>query len=121
MAYRITNQALGPVVVVPVLPPGVRLGVTDLGPVWNNRPAPKLIVEEVAPCPSGTDLRGDTGRLYPGAVVLADMTRTTQRLALVLAVIVALVVLVRVTNRHPLGDFDFCSGLVMADCGRLPP
>ena len=47
MTYRITNQVLGTTIVVDTLPPGVRVGVTDIGPSWNNRPAPKLIVEEV--------------------------------------------------------------------------
>jgi hypothetical protein len=48
MAYRITNKALGTTITVDTLPDGVRVGVTDLGPSWNNRPPPKLIVEEVA-------------------------------------------------------------------------
>lgn len=47
MAYRITNQVLGTTIVVDTLPDGVRVGVTDIGPSWNNRPAPKLIVEEI--------------------------------------------------------------------------
>jgi hypothetical protein len=47
MKYRITNQQLGTVVVVDKLPPGMRVGVQDIGPVWNNQPPPKLIVEEV--------------------------------------------------------------------------
>jgi hypothetical protein len=47
--YRITNQQLDTVVVVDELPKGVQLGIRDIGPVWNNRPAPKLIVEEVKP------------------------------------------------------------------------
>lgn len=47
MAYRITNQVLGTTIIVDVLPRDVRVGVTDIGPSWNNRPAPKLIVEEV--------------------------------------------------------------------------
>ena len=47
MAYRITNQVLGTTIIVDTLPPGVRVGVTDIGPVWNDRPAPKLIVEQI--------------------------------------------------------------------------
>ncbi len=47
MAYRIINQVLGTTILVDTLPAGVRVGVTDIGPSWNNRPAPKLIVEEV--------------------------------------------------------------------------
>ena len=47
MAYRITNQVLGTTIIVDALPDGVRVGVTDIGPVWNNRPAPKLIVAEI--------------------------------------------------------------------------
>lgn len=47
MTYRITNQVLGTTIVVDTLPAGVRIGVTDIGPVWNNRPAPKLIVETI--------------------------------------------------------------------------
>jgi hypothetical protein len=45
--YRITNEALGTVIVVDELPEGDRVGVRDLGPWWNNMPPPKLIVEEV--------------------------------------------------------------------------
>ena len=48
MTYRITNQVLGTTIIVDTLPPGVRVGVTDIGPSWNNRPPPKLIVETVA-------------------------------------------------------------------------
>jgi hypothetical protein len=51
MTYRITNQVLGTTIVVDELPAGVRVGVTDIGPSWNNQPPPKLIVEEV-PAPS---------------------------------------------------------------------
>jgi hypothetical protein len=52
MTYRITNQVLGTTIVVDELPAGVRVGVTDIGPSWNNQPPPKLIVEEVqAPFP----------------------------------------------------------------------
>ena len=49
--YRITNEVLGTTIFVDELPKGVRVGVTDIGPSWNNRPPPKLIVEEVAPSP----------------------------------------------------------------------
>jgi hypothetical protein len=47
MAYRITNEVLGTTITVDTLPDGVRVGITDIGPSWNNRPPPKLIVEEV--------------------------------------------------------------------------
>ena len=46
-AYRITNEILGTVIIVKTLPPGVRVGVRDIGPSWNNRPPPKSIVEEI--------------------------------------------------------------------------
>ena len=48
MTYRITNQVLGTVIVVDELPKGVRVGVRDIGPSWNNTPPPKLIVEQIA-------------------------------------------------------------------------
>ena len=47
MAYRITNETLGTVIVVDQLPPGVVVGVHDIGPSWDNRPPPKSIVEEI--------------------------------------------------------------------------
>lgn len=47
MAYRITNQILGTTIIVDTLPKGVRVGVTDIGPSWNNQPPPKLIVAQV--------------------------------------------------------------------------
>jgi hypothetical protein len=47
MSYRITNQVLGTTIVVDELPAGVRVGVTDIGPSWNNQPPPKLIVEKI--------------------------------------------------------------------------
>jgi hypothetical protein len=54
MTYRITNQVLGTTIFVNALPADVRLGHTDIGPSWNNRPAPKLIVEAVRSCyPAG--------------------------------------------------------------------
>ena len=48
MTYRITNQVLGTVIIVDELPKGVRVGVRDIGPSWNNTPPPKLIVERIA-------------------------------------------------------------------------
>ena len=47
MAYRITNEILGTTIIVDELPPGVRVGVSDIGPSWNNQPPPKSIVEEL--------------------------------------------------------------------------
>ena len=47
MAYRITNETLGTVIIVDQLPPGVVGGVHDIGPSWDNRPPPKSIVEEI--------------------------------------------------------------------------
>lgn len=45
--YRITNQILGTTILVDELPEGVRVGIHDIGPSWNNRPPPRCIVEEV--------------------------------------------------------------------------
>jgi hypothetical protein len=54
MTFRITNQVLGTTIFVNALPADVRLGQTDIGPSWNNRPAPKLIVEAVSTDPFAT-------------------------------------------------------------------
>ena len=48
ITYRITNQVLGTVIIVNKLPKGVRVGVRNIGPSWNNTPPPKLIVERIA-------------------------------------------------------------------------
>jgi len=47
MTYRITNQTLGTSIIVDQLPPGVSVGVHDIGPSWNNQPPPQSIVEEL--------------------------------------------------------------------------
>lgn len=56
MTYRITNETLGTTITVDTLPDGVRVGVTDIGPSWNNRPPPRLIVEVVG-APKGSESR----------------------------------------------------------------
>ena len=48
MTCRITNRVLGTVIIVDELPKGVRVGVRDIGPSWNNTQPPKLIVEQIA-------------------------------------------------------------------------